>query len=400
MTLKSPQRRVLGAIDSNKTPTGKTCGAEKKVSTPVPAYPAKNDRKSQKQILEEKRADFDVVCKFRIGEDLDGDLCDHGIQEWDVDDFDYVKKLGSGGAAKVYCVTEKQSGYPLALKVQEANESAICELDVHLTLDHPNVVKMFDYFYSFKKIGPTEDYETPEDGSQTLYMYIILEVCNGGSLHEEISYSSADCALEEPEAAMHFMKALESLEYLHSQGVIHCDIKPANFLLHEKQLKLADFGMAVRDDEKEIIGGSPIYMSPEHLTAWRCMTTDFDHRVDIYSLGVMLYEMLFGYLPYEVIEDKEENSEDSSTCTDALVAGFANATLEDDPLEGDFPVLDLRKLNDKTSNEPFYIPPPIFDEEISEEAEDLIMGLMEPSRDLRITLSEAKKHPWFKKHLK
>jgi serine/threonine protein kinase len=62
-------------------------------------------------------------------------------------------------------------------------------------------------------------------------------------------------------------------------------------------------------------------------------------------------------------------------------------------------VLDLRKLDDQSADEPFYIPPPIFPEFLSEEAQDLILRMMEPSLEKRISLSEAKKHAWLEKNL-
>lgn len=196
--------------------------------------------------------------------------------------------------------------------------------------------------------------------------------------------------------------------------MIHCDIKPANLLIDGEDdsavIKLADFGMAVTGDAKEVVGGSPVYMAPEHLVAWRNLTDDFDHRTDIYSLGVVLYEMLMGYLPYEVIEANQSKGPQNTETGDfeeSIVREFLGLSVADpsteNPSEENFdhgyPVLDLRKLNDVTSEEPFYIPPPIFVEEISQEAQDLILRLMEPSVSKRITLEEAQDHEWFRKVL-
>mmetsp|Transcript_14891 Transcript_14891/g.22740 ORF Transcript_14891/g.22740 Transcript_14891/m.22740 type:complete len:144 (+) Transcript_14891:3-434(+) len=143
--------------------------------------------------------------------------------------------------------------------------------------------------------------------------------------------------------------------------------------------------MAVYDEEKEILGGSPAYMSPEHLMAWRHMSDNFDHRADIYSLGVILYEMLCGYLPYKVIKEGQYLDEGEDDIDAYIDEGY--------------PILDLRTLNDYTSDEPFYIPPPIFTEEISEDGQDLVLRLMEPSIEKRITIAEVKDHPWLKRYL-
>ena len=124
--------------------------------------------------------------------------------------------------------------------------------------------------------------------------------------------------------------------------------------------------------------------------AWRHMTSDFDHRTDIYSLGLILFEILVGYLPYEVIENRDDDDDDS------LNASFDKLSLDDDTFRP--PLLDLRKLDDQSSDAPFYIPPPIFPDFVSPEAQDLISRLMEPSPEKRMTLAEAKDHAWFRKY--
>ena len=209
--------------------------------------------------------------------------------------------------------------------------------------------------------------------------------------------------------------AINALKYLHSTGTIHCDIKPANWLVDgdieedEAVIKLADFGMAVNTDSREIVGGSPVYMAPEHLLAWRNLTDDFDHRTDIYSMGVVLYELLMGYLPYEVVQPNElQRHQDSEignlneSLSGLSVAGpprYSDASENTPTIDQEYPILDLRKLNDSKSDQPFYIPPPIFLENISMEAQDLILRLMEPSISKRITLEEAQDHEWFQRFL-
>jgi serine/threonine protein kinase len=288
--------------------------------------------------------------------------------------------------------SEKQSGYKVALKVQKTDDNVFCEIDIHDKLDHPNIVRMIDYFYSFKPFASEEEEQGWEGGPllpqnrEHLYLYMILEVCEGGSLHDKID-NAPNGRIPEQQAAKYFLDAVQALEYLHEQGMIHCDCKPANFLLGlDGCVKLADFGMAVHDEEKEVVGGSPVYMAPEHLMAWRQMTDDFDYRSDIYSLGVVLYEMLEGVLPYIVREAPNMHTE--SCGPDSIYDS------DDEEL---FPVLDLRKLHDMSSEEPFYVPPPLFLAEISEDAEDLVTRLMDPSASERISLAEAKDHPWLKK---
>jgi serine/threonine protein kinase len=366
---------------------------------------------------------FDGVCEERVGEDIDGNLCDLGIQEWAVSDFEYVRKLGKGGVADVFLAKEKQSGFEVALKVQAADDNAVCEMDLHRSLTmkqhHPNIVTMIGYFYSFETFGPCDAdeqeshlYDEPADAfsqntksRQALLLYMILEVCDEGSLHYVIDMAP-DCALPESQASKLLIDAICAMEYLHSQGIIHCDCKPANFLMGQGRVKLADFGMSVRANNRQVIGGSPVYMAPEHLLAWRHKTDRFDHRTDIYSLGVVLYELLVGYLPYEVKEapktmgnsvaDEDFELQERPNSY-SIMEDLNDLSIDDD--EDMWPVLDLRKLHDHASDEPFYIPPPIFVEEISKEAEDLVNRLMEPSLSKRITLAEAKEHPWFQKFI-
>ena len=134
-------------------------------------------------------------------------------------------------------------------------------------------------------------------------------------------------------------------------------------------------------------------MSPEHLLAWRAFNDNFDKRVDVYSLGVVLYELLVGHLPYEVIENAEDYADY------LMISGMRKASIGMKRSDGDAnfiqpPVLDLRKLNDLGPVEPFTFPALKFPAFVCKEARDLISRLMEPCADKRITLDEAKSHAW------
>ncbi|KAL3912242.1 MAG: hypothetical protein SGARI_001264 [Bacillariaceae sp.] len=315
------------------------------------------------------------------------------IMPWSLEDFAVIKKLGKGAAGAVYEAMERQSGHCIALKVQESTEEALCEMDIHVDLEHPGIIKMIDFFYSDE---PIEDFRAeelleealddksvssnPEDDKPKEYLIFILELCKE-ALFDTIRNKPNRC-IEEEKAAPMFFQAFGALDHLHDQGMIHCDIKSLNFLTtHDgTQLKLADFGMAVREDEKEVVGGSPVYMSPEHLMAWRTMDAEFDHRSDIYSLGVVLFEALVGYLPYQVVNTDEDYYE-----------------LLEDRLN-DEPILDLRNIDDCTGEEPIYVPPPIFPEFLSPDACDLIERMVAANPDDRIDLDEAMQHPWFQKN--
>ena len=384
---------------------------------------------------EQQRMDFATVCSFRVAEDLDGDLEELGIMEWSLDDFVYERHLGSGGSAEAVVVArECQSKHAVALKIQKLaaghhgseDNDAVRELDIHEPLKHPCIVEMIDYFYTDRIFDQIKiDNEDEAENTDSEYVVMILELCNGGDMfdvaqnvHEENEENCfqngvvACLGFPEQRAAKYFYDAVQALEYLHEKHeIIHCDIKSQNFLVHndpasgESTLKLADFGMAVRYDERELVGGSPIYMAPEHLLAWRHLTSDFDYKSDIYSLGVVLYEILVGYLPYEVIENKTNNSGiEEDLELDKAFEKLTVASEEEESLGSGsglgLPILDLRKLDDTTSDEPFYVPPPIFPDFVSADARDLISRLMEPEPTTRLSLCQVREHPWLKRHVK
>ena len=224
---------------------------------------------------------------------------------------------------------------------------------------------------------------------------MILELCDGKDLLA-MAKEAPNRRLAEQAVADYFRGAIESLDYVHASECIHCDVKPSNFMLHRNKVKLVDFGMAVRSEEREVIGGSPVYMSPEHLLAWRAFNDNFDKRVDIYSLGVVLYELLVGFLPYEVIENAEDYAEY------LIVSSMNKINIGKNKREGGEkffqpPMLDIRKLNDLGPVEPFVFPALKFPEFVCEEAKDLISGLMETCPDKRMTLDEARSHAWLEK---
>lgn len=106
-----------------------------------------------------------------------------------IDDFNFVRKLGSGGSADVYEVVERATCALYALKVQPATEDALCELDLHIPMKHKNICQMFDYFYVDGK--PFLDYDQGamdrgEDPMNARYLCTMLESCDHGDLHDLI----------------------------------------------------------------------------------------------------------------------------------------------------------------------------------------------------------------------
>jgi serine/threonine-protein kinase len=177
------------------------------------------------------------------------------------------------------------------------------EAQILLDLSSPYIVRMFDYF--------TEGHSE----------YIVLECVDGMSLDKLIE---KEVALPPQLALLIFLDACYGLKHAHAKGIVHRDIKPGNILISRRaEVKLADFGIASTEKESEILEdelagqgllmrgelsqsvkkgltqagvtlGTPAYMSPEQLDDSRSV----DQRADIYSMGVMLYEMVTGTKPY------------------------------------------------------------------------------------------------------
>ena len=199
--------------------------------------------------------------------------------------------IGSGGMGSVYLAANKHINYKVAIKVLNENlaESAIIrqkfvrEAETLLKLDHPNIVKFLNFYEN-------------EDG-----VFLIMEYVDGITLDDFITNKNG--LIVEKRAYEMFSQILDAFAYAHKKGVVHRDIKPANIILtHDNEgnfvTKILDFGIAKiisesNDDEKNRIAGTPTYMSPEQVQG-----ENVDERSDIYSLGVLLHQMLTGQTPY------------------------------------------------------------------------------------------------------
>jgi hypothetical protein len=158
-------------------------------------------------------------------------------------------------------------------------------------LGHPNIVAVYD----FGEVTVPD--ERAEDA--TPLFYILMEYVDGANLRQLMQ----DGDLESGPALTIIPQICEALQYAHDEGVVHRDIKPENILVDTKgQVKIADFGLArlVSSSPQDFtltgaqqVMGTPRYMAPEQMAA----SHDVDHRADIYSLGVVFYEMLTGEVP-------------------------------------------------------------------------------------------------------
>jgi hypothetical protein len=218
------------------------------------------------------RPDFDQMYKF-------GSLTIRGHR--------CIRQVGSGGMCKIYLAESERAGAMVVLKVfsqvPDVSERLvgfdrfIQEYEIVAGLNHPNIVHIYD-------LGIADD-----------HAYIAMEHFPAGDLRSRMKMPLA------PRTAVHFLAQIASaLDAIHAVGVLHRDLKPANVMLRvDGTLCLIDFGLAKANElEAELTGsreifGTPYYMSPEQGHAEL-----IDARSDLYSLGVVFYEMLFGRKPY------------------------------------------------------------------------------------------------------
>ncbi|HZC06853.1 MAG TPA: serine/threonine-protein kinase [Ktedonobacterales bacterium] len=195
-------------------------------------------------------------------------------------------RLGEGGMAQVYLARDVRLGRDVAVKVLDRKladrpgfrERFMREARVAAALDHPNIVPLFDF-------GDAEA------------LYLVMPFVSGGSLQDVLSRTP----LPVGEVVTFGSQIADALEYAHQRKVVHRDVKPANMLVHaDGRLMLSDFGLAkivnathtLQAPRNRPDAGTPEYMAPEQVTG------NSDSRSDIYGLGVVLYLLLTGRLPF------------------------------------------------------------------------------------------------------
>lgn len=199
--------------------------------------------------------------------------------------YQILELIGRGGMAAVYRAHHRKADREVAIKLISP---AIAETGAFLNrfrrevklvarLDHPHILPVLDY------------------GEQDGYAYLVMPIQEHGSLADRMHYGK----LSMQEGARIFGQVASALSYAHQRGVVHRDIKPSNILLDEHgEAKLADFGLArLAKDPEGITGsavlGTPAYMAPEQIQGGKA-----DARSDQYALGVVLFQMSTGTLPF------------------------------------------------------------------------------------------------------
>ncbi len=204
--------------------------------------------------------------------------------------YEVAHKLGQGATSEVFLCHDEFAGRDVAVKVvyqDKLNETAnggrvyrklfVTEASLAGKLAHPHIIQIYDAV-----VGDE-------------LSYIVMEYVSGGTLEQ---FCEPDKLLPVDKVVEIIFKCTRALGYAHKHGITHRDIKPANILLAGgTDIKISDFGAAIMEssgDTTMVVGiGSPAYMSPQQIKE-----QTLDHQTDIYSLGVVMYQLLTGHLPF------------------------------------------------------------------------------------------------------
>jgi serine/threonine protein kinase len=204
--------------------------------------------------------------------------------------YPVVKKLGDGATSEVYLCHDPFTERDVAVKVvfedrlmdsgdqgKLTKKLFITEASLAGKLQHPHIVQIYDAV------------------SDSAMSYIVMEYVSGGTLER---FCEMDSLLPIDKVVEIIFKCSRALDFAHKLGVTHRDIKPANILLSgETDIKISDFGAALMasGDQTQVSGiGSPAYMSPQQIKEH-----PLNQQTDIYSLGVVMYQLLTGTLPFQ-----------------------------------------------------------------------------------------------------
>lgn len=259
--------------------------------------------------------------------------------------YELTKVLGRGAYATVHLAVHRQTGKEWAVKVIDFAKMDVDqdrwmldnEVEILRRIHHPHITSLHEIYR-----GKTS-------------LSLVMDLCRGGELFEQI-VKRGHYSEENARRITHDI--LSAVEYLHANGVVHRDIKPENLLLvdnsEDAAVQLTDFGLSgiAKKSDMTLFVGTPQYMAPEVLDE-----VEYGAPVDMWSVGVVIFVLLAGYLPFDAEEE------------DKLFALIR-------------------------SGRPAYNLYPSLWKTVSDSAKDLISKLFQPDPKRRLTASQALKHPW------
>ena len=281
-----------------------------------------------------------------MGKDMIGHVVSH---------YKILEKLGEGGMGVVYKAHDIQLDRDVALKFlprdlspsEEERTRFVHEAKAASALDHPNICTIHE-------VSETADGQ----------MFIVMGYYGGMSLNRRIEKGRFDV----PDAVSIAIQIAEGLQAAHEVGIVHRDIKSGNIIVSEKgQVKILDFGLAYKSGLSRLTRtgttvGTAAYMSPEQARGEK-----LDHRTDLWSLGVILYEMVTGRLPfrgeheaailYSVVNEDPQPLQTSHSGVSPELLHIISRALEKNPADryktADDMLVDLRRLKRETSRTGF-----------------------------------------------
>jgi len=251
------------------------------------------------------------VCKANGEEDKGSG--EEEKRRWCLTDFEMGKPLGRGKFGNVYLARQPESGAVVALKV--LSKASMCiegaeflvrrEIEIQSRLNHPHILRMLGWFHNEKSV------------------FLILEHAPNGEVFRELQQSQTR-GLGEALARRYIAQLLSALGCLHRAGVIHRDVKPENLLLTGGgDVKLADFGAAIHAPEpfhlRNTLCGTPEYLAPEVLEG-----KGYSYEVDVWAVGVLAFELLFGRTPFTSVQDRTLEPERRNEQIYQRILGFDN----------------------------------------------------------------------------
>ncbi|CAI5712274.1 unnamed protein product [Peronospora farinosa] len=260
---------------------------------------------------------------------------------WSLDDFEIGRELGTGKFGQVYLAREKTSLMVVALKVLVKDQLKAAgvahqlrkEVEIHSRIRHENILPLYATFQDATRV------------------YLVLKYAGGGDLFKKMR-SMPGRRFPERQAMLYTAQLVSALESCHHQHVIHRDIKPENLLLSDEgTIQLADFGWSSANvtaaNRRDTLCGTLDYLSPEMIRGEK-----YDESVDIWAVGIIMYELLVGKPPFE--------------------APGQNETIE------------------LITEGQLHVPPMV-----SLAAKDLITRILQKLPERRLSLQEIKAHRWF-----
>ena len=265
-----------------------------------------------------------------------------------LDKYELKQKIGKGKFGLVKCGINKETKKQVAIKIMAKKnmdksdlELAKVEIDILKISQHPYIIKLYDIFENESSI------------------YIIMEYCSGGDLLSYFEHYNYE--LKETRVCQIIHELSMAIYYLHSYGIVHRDLKPENILVTDLSLqadiRLLDFGLSKIIGKEEKCTepyGTLSFVAPEVLQG-----KPYDKAVDLWSIGIITFLLLCGYLPFDDLHSERE---------------IARKTIYD-------PVPYDNKIWNKYSRE----------------AKNFVDGLLQKKPEKRLTIKEILEHPWIKK---